>query len=124
MPWTRNDFIRIVKYEAYDLNVQSEITNADRDQLIQAQLDDITEEAMITTIQGELDKLDALDSTRYTEQGSVNSTLVQASSLRWSDTRDRMGGIKSEFETVRRRIARMLSQTFSSGAGASMVWRG
>lgn len=126
MPWTRNDFIRIVKYEAYDLGTISEITNADRDQLIQSQLDDITEEAMIVTIQGDLDKLDALDTLRYAEQGSTNNTLIAAGPLKWDSGRDRVGGVKSEFDLVRRRVARMLNQTLggSAGSGQQMVYRG
>ena len=122
--FVENDLVRVIRYRAYELHGIDSATSATLVEMIRSQMEYLERDipALVPSIQSDLDTLDSLDATLTTEQGSANSTLIKADVLEWSDTRDRMSGIKERFDAVRLRIAAGLSQSIASGGGNS--WTG
>jgi|AntDeeMinimDraft_6_1070357.scaffolds.fasta_scaffold01906_4 hypothetical protein len=112
MPWIANDRVRIIRYEAYSLGTVSEITTSDLYRLVQDQLNDITDEGIIVSIQTDLTELDRLDLAIGAEQGSSNAALIKAGSLEWESASARQQGFMRRFGQLRNRVARLLSRSF------------
>lgn len=109
MPWTSNDKSRIIEYQAYSLEHQTVFNVSDRNNFVQAILDAMTDEALITVVQGKLTEMDTLDAALATELGSANYALIKADVLEWQPG-NRTEGIKERFNDLRKEIAFILSK--------------
>lgn len=108
MPWTPNDKPRIIKNQAFSRTSRNSVNYTDRDSLVQGQMNDLTDEALITFIQADLDSLDALD-LAIAEQSNANATIIKAGSVEWSEG-SRTEAIEERSLELRQRIAQTLSQ--------------
>lgn len=120
---------KILKYQAYIINADN-ITSSTLNQLIDQQMQSVEDSNpdLIPVIEADLTTLDSLDTLLTTEEGSANSALIQADVLRWAEGQ-KTSGIKTRFESIRARIARMLSQSIaaqpiSNGWGSGTLDRG
>jgi hypothetical protein len=126
MPFTDADFARILKYQAYEVQMGT-YTSVTLSQLVRQQLSSLetTLPELVPIIQDDLDTLDTLDTALVAERGSINSSLIKADVLEWEGRGQKTAGISVEFERIRRRIAQMLSQQIGGGGrGMGSLMRG
>ena len=129
MSFLPTDKTRIIKYRAYNLpSEESLVTVSNLSDWIDGLLANLEANLpdLIAAIQADLDSLDALDLTLNTEQGSTASGLIRADVLEWEPGGAKTRGIEVRFESIRGRIAAILSQTISGrqAGGMSRASRG
>ena len=128
------DLTRIYKYQAFTLGDRAggALTYNDVLALLNAQIAAVNDAdtrfgtTFADEIQADLTALDSLDATLAREQASVNAALIKADVLAW-EPGARTTGLERRFMELRRRVARVLSQSYSdssSNAGVSMSYRG
>lgn len=103
MPFTPEDKVLIYKHLGYGATSEDQSTVDQSIKIVEEDYD-----FLIPTIQADLATLESLDQQLTTEQGSVNSTLVRADVLAWSENKDKLGGIKAEYNRILSRIRRMM----------------
>lgn len=127
MPFLPTDKTRILKYQAYSIQVDS-VTTFTLSKLLDQQMLSLetTLPDIVAIVQVDLTALDTLDALLTIEQASANVTLKRADVLEWDTTRSKVSGIVDRMESLRSRVARMLSQGLEgrSGGGQGMLLRG
>ncbi|MGA0200575.1 MAG: hypothetical protein ACO3NK_15935, partial [Prochlorotrichaceae cyanobacterium] len=86
--FVENDLIRVIKY----LEIQPFTSQGE--EFVRAQMVRTETElpGLVPEIQSDLDKLDTIDATLTTEQGSVNASLIKADVLEWEPGGRRVAG--------------------------------
>lgn len=124
MPFSSAARVRLFKFLGYGATSQDASTIDQAIATVEANYD-----FLIPTIEADLAAMDALDVTLTAEQGSSNSTLIQADVLRWSDTKDKNAGIKAEIDRLRSRVMKLMkldteTVQVSSGWSSNSLDRG
>jgi len=113
MPWNPVDKARVILHNAYTTNSRFASSYSNLNQLVQGQLDALTDENLITRVQADLTELDTLTTARGTEAGSANAALIKAGSLEWSEG-SRLLGIDDRYAELRLRVSRILGQQIAT----------
>ena len=113
MPWNPVDRSRVILHSAYTTNSRFASSYSNLNQLVQGQLDALTDENLITRVQADLTELDSLTAARGTEAGSANAALIKAGSLEWSEG-SRLLGIDDRYAELRLRVSRILGQQIAT----------
>lgn len=133
MPFAAGTKTKILKFNAYIINTDSDfVTSTTLNQLIDEQMANIEENLpdLVDVIEDDLATLDTLDALLTTEQGSANATLIKADVLMWAEDKDKTSGIQQRFDSIRMRVARLLSQqitqncSVAGGFGTGSLMRG
>lgn len=121
--FVEDDLIRVIKY----LEIQPFTSQGE--EFVRAQMVRTETElpGLVPEIQSDLDKLDTIDATLTTEQGSVNASLIKADVLEWEPGGRRVAGFTAEMSRLKNRIRTLLgidSLTSGGRSGMGILMRG
>ena len=121
--FVEDDLIRVIKY----LEIQPFTSQGE--EFVRAQMVRTETElpGLVPEIQADLDKLDTIDATLTTEQGSVNASLIKADVLEWESGGRRVAGFTAEMSRLKNRIRTLLgidSPTAGGRSGMGILMRG
>lgn len=122
MPWLTTSKTRIIKHQAYRINVAA-VTAQTLNQLINQQMAEVLSGLpdLVPIIEADLATLELLDTALTVEQGSTSAGLTRADVLEW-DVDKKTSGISSRYDAIRMRVANLLSQAIASESTSGGAW--